>query len=899
MKGRLQFRHDSNVYGSFEEVKALLENKLQLRDESIIPLYAEPAVFKYEDENHKIHLVLAIGNPVEDSRYENEDYKYTLLDLDPIVDGASRIVNVIEGVGFDEDGSFNPDSDYRGGRFSDVDPNISAYVKELKDKLFGINIRYDSDNTRVVLQYGDGPEAEVFSYFPANDFVKNELLRDVKVITEENADREDPDRIEAQTPPFPYLYMEWNTSPDGDPEGENKIVRISLKELVDVYTGGDGINVSDDYKISVVVDPSTESYLTLSPSGLKVAGIDAALEDVKDYAEALVEDAISDTDDVIDSVVSALTAEINENRRDIRKLEDFAEYKVGELDGEVIATVVGSNRDRISTLEGSVSNLNSQVANKVDKVDGKGLSTNDFTNEDKALLETVAANADENVIEIVKVNGVALDVNSDKAVNVEVPFVSLSETEKVLTLNNGVVESVISAEYDNVAKKIYLKGKNNSVLSEIDATDFIIDGMIKNVSVVTEDGVKYLRFIFNTDAGDRVINVALTDLVTEYTVSGDSENFLTIDGFKIGVKVDQPDYSGLVSGAALHNLDDKYSAITHTLDDKVGEGFVDESGATISITHKINELEGSMQDFIDENKLIFTEDFKVAGIIGTLGTGAYKNGDTITAGTAVLDVLKEILQKRLYPVAVEPSAKIVLKNAGSYRVGDEVSPSYEISFNPGIYNYDDGTTARTNVTVSEYYVNTINGSTFGPNPQSTRVGTFPPIVVSDDMDMKVYTTIDYVNNGYVPKTNLDEDWPASQIQNGAIAEIVSDESITGFRPILYGALNDGDIADYNNITSEEVLTLLEASTAETVSKIYVRGGSEVVVIMIPVNSDIEIKKIIDTDSGFDLKDVFVKQSGQPVVKTYEGEATAVTRYHVYVYDPGTQLGENVYKIIYA
>ncbi|MBP5723247.1 MAG: hypothetical protein J6X18_06715, partial [Bacteroidales bacterium] len=678
-----------------------------------------------------------------------------------------------------------------------------------------------------------------------------------------------------------------------------KIVRIQLSELVDVYTGGNGIDVSGDYKISVIVDPSTESYLTLSPSGLKLSGINDALDDVKDYAEELVENAISDTDEVIDAVVSALTSEINENRRSIRKLEDFAEYKVGELDGEVIATVVSSNRNRISTLEGNVSNLNSQVANKVDKVEGKGLSTNDFTNEAKALLETVAANADENVIEVVKVNGVALDVNSDKAVNVEVPFVRLSDTEKVLTLNNGVVESVISAVYDSAAKKIYLKGKNNAVLSEIDATDFLVDGMIKTVSVEGTVGNKYLRFVFNTDAGERVITVPLTELVDPYTVSGGSENYLVIDDYKIGVKVDQPDYSGLVSGAELHNLDDKYSALTHTLDEKVGEGFVDGSGATISITHKINELEGSMQDFIDNNKLIFEEDFKIAGIVGTLGTGKYKNGDTIPAGTAVLDVLKDILQQELFPVAEEPSAKIILKNAGSYRVGDQISPSYEISFNPGVYNYTDGTTAMTNVTVSQYYVNTINGSSFGPNPQSTRVGSFPAITVTDGMDMKLYTTIDYVNNGYVPKTNLDRDWPSAQIANGSISEVVSDGSITSFRPMFYGAIMDGEISDYNNITSEEALTALTASEEEKVNRIHVPSGSEVVVIMVPVESSIDIKKIIDTESGFDLKDVFIKQAGQPVIKTYADETTAVTRYHVYVYDPGTQLGENVYKIIYA
>ena len=227
MKGRLQFRHDNKVYGSFEEVKTLLENKLQLRDASIIPLYAEPAVFRYEDENHKIHLVLAIGNPVEDSRYADEDYKYTLLDLDPIVSGAANIVNIIEGLGFDDDGSFNPDSEYRSGYFSDVDPTITSYVKVLKDKVSSLKIEYDSENTRIVLKYGD----QEISSFPANEFVKNELLRDVDVIaTKEDADRLDPTHPASIENMLPYLFLKWNTSPGGNPDAdpEEKIVRIQL-----------------------------------------------------------------------------------------------------------------------------------------------------------------------------------------------------------------------------------------------------------------------------------------------------------------------------------------------------------------------------------------------------------------------------------------------------------------------------------------------------------------------------------------------------------------------------------------------------------------------------------------------------------------------------------------------
>ena len=60
------------------------------------------------------------------------------------------------------------------------------------------------------------------------------------------------------------------------------------------------------------------------------------------------------------------------------------------------------------------------LSNKVDKVTGKGLSTNDFTNTLKTKLTGIETGAQVNVIESVKVNGTALSVTS-KAVNVDVP----------------------------------------------------------------------------------------------------------------------------------------------------------------------------------------------------------------------------------------------------------------------------------------------------------------------------------------------------------------------------------------------------------------------------------------------------------------------------------------------
>ena len=66
------------------------------------------------------------------------------------------------------------------------------------------------------------------------------------------------------------------------------------------------------------------------------------------------------------------------------------------------------------------SKVKTALGNKVDKVSGKGLSTNDFTNALKNKLDNIAAGAQVNVIEGVNVNGTAV-TPTNKIVNLTIP----------------------------------------------------------------------------------------------------------------------------------------------------------------------------------------------------------------------------------------------------------------------------------------------------------------------------------------------------------------------------------------------------------------------------------------------------------------------------------------------
>jgi len=68
--------------------------------------------------------------------------------------------------------------------------------------------------------------------------------------------------------------------------------------------------------------------------------------------------------------------------------------------------------------------------------------------------------------------------------------------------------AIASGIYDSSSQKIVFKNKDNVVVCQIDATPFIVDGMVSNVAVSNGN----LVITFNTDAGKSPISIPLTDI---------------------------------------------------------------------------------------------------------------------------------------------------------------------------------------------------------------------------------------------------------------------------------------------------------------------------------------------------------------------------------------------------
>ena len=83
-----------------------------------------------------------------------------------------------------------------------------------------------------------------------------------------------------------------------------------------------------------------------------------------------------------------------------------------------------------------------------------------------------------------------------------------------------------SLAYDSATKRLELKNTSKEVISSIDATAFVKDGMVNNVAIVDD----YLVITFNTDAGKEAINIPMSsffDASTYYTKAEINDGYYT------------------------------------------------------------------------------------------------------------------------------------------------------------------------------------------------------------------------------------------------------------------------------------------------------------------------------------------------------------------------------------
>lgn len=165
--------------------------------------------------------------------------------------------------------------------------------------------------------------------------------------------------------------------------GNYELISINLSEFITEKDYSDGLEVVDN-KLKVKIDPTSETYLKVSNNGIKVEGINNKVDKVEGKS------LVSDTD--ITKLSELPTSDVlNTNIADAKKAgtdaQTFINTHINDTDNPHNVTKAQVGLDQVnntSDADKPVSTATqSALDSKVDKIDGKQLSTNDYTTADQ------------------------------------------------------------------------------------------------------------------------------------------------------------------------------------------------------------------------------------------------------------------------------------------------------------------------------------------------------------------------------------------------------------------------------------------------------------------------------------------------------------------------------------
>ena len=253
------------------------------------------------------------------------------------------------------------------GKLVDNDTTYSVAENEkvlkLNDTVFSTEIGLKHENGMISLT---GINGEVIAEFSDADFVKDSVLEDVEYspITQE-------------------IIFTWKTV-----DGETKTDTVSVADFVQVYTAGNGLDLNSN-QFSVKIDGESESFLTVGANGVKLAGVQTAIDTAK---QAAIDDA---------ATKYATTGALSQLETDLDTRLDVLEA----IDHTLYAT-----KKELAPVKQTADNAAAKVETLEDKIE-----------------EITSVGGEPNVIDYIKVNGTILEVEKDaegkstKTVNVIVP----------------------------------------------------------------------------------------------------------------------------------------------------------------------------------------------------------------------------------------------------------------------------------------------------------------------------------------------------------------------------------------------------------------------------------------------------------------------------------------------
>lgn len=287
----------------------------------------------------------------------------------------------------------------------------------------------------------------------------------------------------------------------------------------------------------------------------------------------------------------------------------------------------------------SFGDVETALADKVDKETGKGLSTNDYTTTEKTKLAGIAEGAEVNKIEGIKVNNTTINPDANKVVNITVPTTAaevsaLPDTTKYaasLSLTINASTFVVTAQ---------LKDQNGDSLGSPQTIDLPLESVVVGGSY--DDTTK--KVVLSLQNGNTV-EFSVADLVAGLQTELSATNKLN------PAYIEYDSAHRAVSDTEKSTWNGKQTALSSTQLAAVNSGITEEGVAQIE-TNKNNILFNARNGVVNMTNIsditLSSDGYLANKLYFNASASTYRLKSTINGGTAKYTVVARIGNTEVY-----------------------------------------------------------------------------------------------------------------------------------------------------------------------------------------------------------------------------------------------------------
>jgi hypothetical protein len=190
-----------------------------------------------------------------------------------------------------------------------VNPNDKILTNDVQGLLATLSLKWnhaDATGEKDEIQL-IGKDGIVISRIDVADFIKDGMLDNVVL-----------NSVDANNP---YLSFTFNSA------SGKETINVPVKDLVDIYFAGNGLELNEN-TFSIKIDNSSEVFLTVSNDGLKLSGIQTAIDKAKLEVQTIITNEVEVLTTAISNLTNDLNDEVNNRLTADNKIEN--DYKTAD-----------------------------------------------------------------------------------------------------------------------------------------------------------------------------------------------------------------------------------------------------------------------------------------------------------------------------------------------------------------------------------------------------------------------------------------------------------------------------------------------------------------------------------------------------------------------------------------